>query len=826
MSRVFSFNREFDFIRLDGLRRATGRPPHEWDLYILKELLDNALDADETFWCHDKTNFPAIHIHVEYIPISELRTQQLFIQVSNRMEFPVAQLENIFDTGWYTSRKAFIKGLTRGALGNALKTLLGIPYALRHRVAGDWSPALKPLSIRCGEMEYLPRYLIDSLAQTVKFDYEKKKRSRVSGTVISLGLDHFEQERPRTIEDIALLALQYHLCNPHVQFSWSVSIDGCEWMREYAPDGQWTSKFCGPAPIHWYEPTAFQDVLGSLYRKQFGEKDDGVISLERIYQSFVPPNRTSALAIEQTFGKQGMTAAEIEGPAATQLYHLLLRNSRRVDLLQPGRIGAEHVCRIIAEALPVKGDVFYTYQTSDDLDMPFVVEVAAAYVEEGKRQLWTAINYTPTYGDPFQSRYLRPPLLADDQVLGLRGFLDAYGMTEETPILLFLHLISPKIEHHDFSKTEINHLPFRKALGVVLDRLLTTLKQAQEEEELQLQETVHQIVEAIFRAVETNERFVMDQLLEKVRLRLQDYAMYAQWLNGPGAFARLQAAILDYLGKNALLAQKFARTTAGTVTIPLHPDRHFTLAAEHLSQEVLSKHHANKILYIQERALEAVAIENRWLCRMDMALLHNPATPEALQDALTACLMKCDVPILIWHNADEQGRELSEQIKMWLEKKTFDISRVIDLGLPATTTGPMRLLEMMPGEQLAWLLQRFKEQELPVKALPSTTEIPQDISARFEKLLFGRFLERLVREMAHDFSDLDQQLQITRSMIEQQLDREVKHRLDNQERFETYSTVAERVVEEFFRELTHRHGATLQAFLQHIRLLRTNDGGD
>ena len=35
--------------------------------------------------------------------------------------------------------------------------------ALRNRVAGDWSPDLKPLSILCNETEYLPRYVVDSI---------------------------------------------------------------------------------------------------------------------------------------------------------------------------------------------------------------------------------------------------------------------------------------------------------------------------------------------------------------------------------------------------------------------------------------------------------------------------------------------------------------------------------------------------------------------------------------------------------------------------------------------------------------------------------------
>jgi hypothetical protein len=220
MSKIFSFNREFDFVRLDGLRRATGRPPHEWDIYIIKELIDNALDADETQWRKNAEWFPHISITIEYVPVPQLRSQQFFIAVQNRAVFPSDSLRDIFDTMWYTSRKAFVKGLTRGALGNALKTLLGIPYALRNRVAGDWSPDLKPLSICCEETEYLPRYNVNALAQSVSLDYEEKPRRRIQGTLIKLGLDHFEQEKPRILADIQLLAEQYHLTNPHAYFSW------------------------------------------------------------------------------------------------------------------------------------------------------------------------------------------------------------------------------------------------------------------------------------------------------------------------------------------------------------------------------------------------------------------------------------------------------------------------------------------------------------------------------------------------------------------------------------------------------------------------------
>ncbi len=108
-------------------------------------------------------------------------------------------------------------------------------------------------------------------------------------------------------------------------------------------------------------------------------------------------------------------------------------------------------------------------------------------------------------------------ILPSEAVFGLRGLLDAYGLVEETSVLVFLHLICPNIKHHEYSKTEIDHLPFKEALGKLLDAVLTELQQRQEEEALQLEETVHQIIATIFNKVKTGERFILSQLLARYR---------------------------------------------------------------------------------------------------------------------------------------------------------------------------------------------------------------------------------------------------------------------------------------------------------------------
>src|SRR3954468_2414726 len=107
MPEAFSFNREFDFVRLDGLRRATGRPSHEWDLYILKELIDNALDADGK-WTHNHDGTVDITIDIHYRHNEAQEIHALEIAVRNRAPFPLdfELLTALFDLTAYTSNKS------------------------------------------------------------------------------------------------------------------------------------------------------------------------------------------------------------------------------------------------------------------------------------------------------------------------------------------------------------------------------------------------------------------------------------------------------------------------------------------------------------------------------------------------------------------------------------------------------------------------------------------------------------------------------------------------------------------------------------------------
>jgi hypothetical protein len=830
MREAFSLNREFDYVRMEGLRRATGLPEHEWDLYIVKELVDNALDADDLLWHDNPSQPPQVEVRLEYFEASG--TIQVQVSVANRARFPVEQLDDIFATGWYTSRKAFFKGLSRGALGNALKTLLGIPYALYNstKPSDPYRPSYAPMTIAVGDTLYKPQYQVDVTTQTISFAHQHNSITPVNGTIIKVNLDHFWQERRRTLSELHLLADQYHLCNPHAAFHWTIEIVGENLTLEYSPHSDWTNKFQDPAPIQWYSPPAFQELLAATYRRQFGEDRSGKLSMEDVRHLFGglrdQQGPTEGL-ISQRFSKETLTNAEIESPGIVDLYSSLYRRSPHFESRTLGGIGPDHVRTVLTGSLPLARDVFYDSATDsgENPDVPFVLEAAVAQLKEGNRRVWTAINFTPTYGEPFLRSWLRVVNRLDEPVLGLRGLLDAYGIREDTPLVLFLHLICPNVEHREFSKTEINHLPFKDALAGLLDRLLACIRQAQEDEQLRLEQTITQAINFILDRVDKNERFVVDQLIEKLRSELSRDPTLATWLETPEASGRLRTYVANYLSRNTVLTQHVARPALASISLPVHPDRHISVWTEHIAHAQMAQYHVNKLLYVQPPTLEPVVVENNWLCRMDMGLIRNSPGIDELHTAVVQSAFNVDVPILVLHNGDEAGLRLIDQMRTWLSDRGVNVGRIVDVGLQVedtidTTTRPVTLMQMMPEELFSWLKRRLQTLGIPLKSIPSQMQIRWDIAQGFDRQLKAHLWEGLSHhfKVAHMLNELDRQLQFTESMNTRSLDVALRLRMDQEACADSYAMVLDKVVTEFFDSIMQLNGRAIQAYVQkHIQ---------
>ena len=99
------------------LQNQTGHSVYDWPLVVTKELFDNALDA-----CEEAEVAPDITVIVE--------PDKIIVQ-DNANGIDAKTIESILDyTIRVSSREAYVSP-TRGAQGNALKTILAMGYVLQ-----------------------------------------------------------------------------------------------------------------------------------------------------------------------------------------------------------------------------------------------------------------------------------------------------------------------------------------------------------------------------------------------------------------------------------------------------------------------------------------------------------------------------------------------------------------------------------------------------------------------------------------------------------------------------------------------------------------------
>jgi DNA topoisomerase VI subunit B len=118
LTRVaFVVSRLMEFCSQRELQNQTGHSIYDWPLVVAKELFDNALDA-----CEEAEVAPGITVMVE--------PDRIIVQ-DNASGIDAATIGLILDyTIRVSSREAYVSP-TRGAQGNALKTILAMGYVLQ-----------------------------------------------------------------------------------------------------------------------------------------------------------------------------------------------------------------------------------------------------------------------------------------------------------------------------------------------------------------------------------------------------------------------------------------------------------------------------------------------------------------------------------------------------------------------------------------------------------------------------------------------------------------------------------------------------------------------
>lgn len=699
-----------DFIRLEGLQKLTNVTAHDWDLYILKELVDNALDADEM--TQHENSSPSIRVVMEY----DRQGNGLRVTVANRALFPLDYVGNLFDLKKRISVKDYYNHPTRGAQGNALKTILGIPYALHYRFLSDYKLEEVPLAITCRDRRFEIRLGVDELTQSVSVitEEETEEEDVRDETTVSVGIFRFIQKRPRTVEELKRWAKAFALFNPHASFLFTFVIlketgEVVEEIYESKSTPNWHDKYdlSQPAPITWYTYSEFKELLYAILANK-RESGQSAPTLGEIAEQFGITDfpQTSDFSASTSLAVL-MHGDQLSTDATRRLFKLLKHQTTLTAIPTLGNIGEQHL--LTNSGVPVSDEEetvpLFFYRRADgglsvpaNVDLPvypFVLEVALSANNTQKRQIIVGINHTPTYQDPFFNKPLVPHgAEIEDLQRGLEKLLDYYNLRDDIPVTLTVHLIAPNVEYENYGKWSISDEPYRDSLTRLIHEVVEAYREATRPPE-PVDYITNPAQQLIARAVEilAGRNFSENQLLAQLKRLLMQLNEndITEDLAIQTADSRLRAVIRNYHTTKPI--KDLYTRPSGRIAVPRHPRDSINVFFDNVHLlELLNHYQSRAILITPREAIEDVFIALDFPVHYDCAILRGDGNFRSALDLLLYrfSLVASDVAeddrlslpkLWLVRDATIDGAQQAHVIRQMLKQRNLPAEILIDLGL-------------------------------------------------------------------------------------------------------------------------------------------------
>jgi hypothetical protein len=453
LTRVaFKVSRLMEFCTRRELQNQTGHGVEEWPLVVLKELMDNALDA-----CEEAEIAPVISIAVEPGSVT--------IQ-DNGSGIKPATIKSILDyTIRVSSREAYVSP-TRGAQGNALKTILAMGYVLdrERQDDGNNTEAAGVTIIETRGAKHRIEFRVDHINNEPKIIHNTTPSPMDVGTKVTVKWPPVMWE-----EDISLLdntrdafmrlAESYVWFNPHLTLrgTWH----GKEFVKVAATNPAWEKWGPrNPTSAHWYDETRLQRYLAAHVAR------DRDLRRHRTVREFIAEFRglsgsavqrkvleevgCSHKSLAQFFGKEQVNHAGI-----AKLLASMRKHTRPVAAKYLGVIGEDHLKqRFLAAGGNAETFKYRQRKAATSEDIPYIVEFAFGLHQAGltqgagvSRKFITGANWSVGINNPFRA--------FGSTGEGLESTLAKVRANASSPVICALHLASAYIQYADRGKSSI-----------------------------------------------------------------------------------------------------------------------------------------------------------------------------------------------------------------------------------------------------------------------------------------------------------------------------------------------------------------------------------
>jgi hypothetical protein len=181
-----------------------------------------------------------------------IRNDALYIVVRNLNEpnkvvFSKAKLDSIFNLSKFTSSKRGLFRISRGALGDAMKYILGMPYALAKELHVTIEEA--PLTIRTNQQVFTVKLNVD------KGDVKEETQEHSDWTEVEVRLPIVDKFLD--FNKIKLFLADYVLFSTHVSFRLRVGDETMVFSQTQPNNKKWVNN----SSSHYYSQTEFEDFI-------------------------------------------------------------------------------------------------------------------------------------------------------------------------------------------------------------------------------------------------------------------------------------------------------------------------------------------------------------------------------------------------------------------------------------------------------------------------------------------------------------------------------------------------------------------------------------
>lgn len=221
--------------------KQIGHGTDQWPLVVLKELVDNALDAAE-----ETGIAPVINIEV---------TDREIVITDNGSGIPAETVAGVLDFSVRVSSREAYASPTRGAQGNALKTVVAMAFAL--------DGAKGETLIESRGTTHRIAFKVDHVRQQPKIDHVCESSPVRNGTRITVqwpvcACSNLTQAKVPFLQ----MAEDFGWLNPHLALS--VNWNGKNCIDFKATDAAWVKwQPHHPTSPHWYDEARLRRLMGA-----------------------------------------------------------------------------------------------------------------------------------------------------------------------------------------------------------------------------------------------------------------------------------------------------------------------------------------------------------------------------------------------------------------------------------------------------------------------------------------------------------------------------------------------------------------------------------